>query len=65
MTSRQRRPIRCRLNLRHDWHDESTDDGTRYQRCRRCGKDATGPVITYDDNVEAIANHGFVVGSGG
>ncbi|HEY2299588.1 MAG TPA: hypothetical protein VGH43_17780 [Jatrophihabitans sp.] len=64
MTPRQCRPLRCRLNLHHDWHDESTDNGTRFQRCRRCGKDATGPVTTGDDNVEAIARHGFVVGGG-
>ena len=28
----------CRLNLRHVWHVESTEDGQRYRRCRRCGK---------------------------
>ena len=28
----------CRLNLRHDWHVESTDDGERFKQCRRCGK---------------------------
>ena len=31
----------CRLNLRHHWHWESTDDGTRFRRCTRCGKDDT------------------------
>jgi hypothetical protein len=30
--------LMCRLNLRHDWHVESTEDGQRYRRCRRCGK---------------------------
>ena len=40
------RPLRCRLNIRHDWHGESTEDGERYLRCRRCGKDDTGPVLT-------------------
>lgn len=33
------RPLRCRLNLDHDWHVETTEDGARYRRCRRCGKD--------------------------
>lgn len=28
----------CKLNLRHDWHIETTDDGGRYRRCERCGK---------------------------
>lgn len=28
----------CKLNLSHDWHIESTEDGERYRRCRRCGK---------------------------
>jgi hypothetical protein len=32
-------PLLCRLNLRHHWHWESTDDGRRYRRCRTCGKD--------------------------
>lgn len=33
------RPLACRLNLRHHWHMESTEDGSRYRRCTRCGKD--------------------------
>ena len=65
MTSRQRRPLRCRLNLHHDWHDESTEDGSRYQRCRRCGKDAIGPATLRDDDMTAKARHMFVVGGGG
>lgn len=28
----------CKLNLRHDWHIQSTEDGGRYRRCTRCGK---------------------------
>lgn len=28
-----------KLNIRHDWHLESTEDGGVYKRCRRCGKD--------------------------
>jgi hypothetical protein len=30
--------LMCKLNLRHDWHIETTDDGGRYRRCTRCGK---------------------------
>lgn len=33
------RPLACRLNLHHHWHVESTEDGSRYLRCTRCGKD--------------------------
>lgn len=33
------RPLVCRLNLRHHWHVEATEDGSRYRRCTRCGKD--------------------------
>ena len=44
MIIRSRRPLLCRLNVRHKWHTESTDDGGRYLRCQRCGKDETGPV---------------------
>ena len=29
----------CRLNIRHEWHIEHTDDGGVYKRCLRCGKD--------------------------
>jgi hypothetical protein len=31
-------PIRCRLHL-HKFRVASTEDGTRFLRCRRCGKD--------------------------
>lgn len=33
------RPLACRLHLHHHWHVESTEDGSRYLRCTRCGKD--------------------------
>ena len=46
MIIRAHRPLRCRLNIRHEWHTEATEDGARYLRCRRCGKDDTGPVLT-------------------
>jgi hypothetical protein len=29
---------RLRCMLGHDWHTESTEDGSRYLLCRRCGK---------------------------
>ena len=29
----------CKLNIRHEWHIEHTDDGGVYKRCMRCGKD--------------------------
>ena len=29
----------CKLNVGHDWHVEHNDDGGRYRRCRRCGKE--------------------------
>jgi hypothetical protein len=36
------RPLACRLNLHHAWHTEVTEDGVRFRRCRRCGKDDDG-----------------------
>lgn len=39
---RPARPLGCRTNLHHQWHRESTDDGGRYRRCRRCGRDDPG-----------------------
>jgi hypothetical protein len=31
--------LMCKLNLHHDWHVESSEDGSgRYRRCTRCGK---------------------------
>jgi len=32
-------PLLCRLNVRHHWHTETTEDGRRYRCCARCGKD--------------------------
>lgn len=66
MTTRRHRPLRCLLNVRHEWHTESTEDGSRYARCRRCGKDATGPVVTSDDvNIAAHSANLFGLGGGG
>lgn len=65
MVTRRRRPLRCRLNLHHDWHGESADDGTRYLRCRRCGKDGTGPVvISNEGSIAAQAANLFGMGGG-
>ncbi|HEY2299615.1 MAG TPA: hypothetical protein VGH43_17915 [Jatrophihabitans sp.] len=64
MTSRQHRPLRCRLNIRHDWHNESTEDGGRYQQCRRCGKDETGSVQTSSD-AQVAAHAANMLNSGG
>jgi hypothetical protein len=33
------RALVCKLNLRHEWHGEHTDDGSLYRGCLRCGKD--------------------------
>ncbi|GAA1477143.1 hypothetical protein GCM10009623_15890 [Nocardioides aestuarii] len=33
-----RRPLGCRLNLRHSWHVVSTEDGHPYWECRDCHK---------------------------
>jgi hypothetical protein len=38
---RRRRPLFCRLNLRHRWATTRTEDGKPYLRCQRCGKDET------------------------
>jgi hypothetical protein len=46
-----RRPITCRMNLRHRWRTYSTGDGSRYQRCARCGKD--------DDSIPSRPNAWF------
>lgn len=32
----------CALNLHHIWHGEHAEDGSRYMRCVRCGKDRSG-----------------------
>jgi hypothetical protein len=33
-----RRPLLCRLNLRHHWQTGHTEDGGRYTYCSRCDK---------------------------
>ena len=34
-----RRSLMCRLNVHHVWRWDSAEDGSRYQRCAKCGKD--------------------------
>jgi hypothetical protein len=40
----------CKLNLGHDWHIETTEDGGRYRRCTRCGKYQAGGSGGRDGN---------------
>ena len=32
-------PLTCRLNLWHSWRSFSTEDGARYSKCAKCGKE--------------------------
>jgi len=41
-TTAPHKPVLCLLNVHHDWRLEHTDDGGRYRRCRKCGKDDDG-----------------------
>lgn len=51
VTMPRRRPLACRTNLHHVWRTYSTEDGSRYRRCVRCGKDhsdvGNGPADAY------------------
>lgn len=38
------RPLTCRLNVHHRWRWLSTEDGDRFERCEKCGKDRTEVV---------------------
>lgn len=42
------KPPMCLLNLRHHWAMQSTSDGSRYERCTRCGKDRRDDSIGID-----------------
>jgi hypothetical protein len=33
------KPLLCLLNVHHHWAPQSTEDGNRYERCAKCGKD--------------------------
>lgn len=37
-TATSRRPLMCRLNLRHRWRVVSTEDGNPHWECTRCRK---------------------------
>ena len=39
ITARRTFNWRCRILHRHHWVTRSTDDGSRYEQCTRCGKD--------------------------
>jgi hypothetical protein len=39
MTTPSSTPLLCRLNVKHHWVMQSTEDGARFKRCTRCGKD--------------------------
>ena len=34
-----KKPLLCRINLRHKWEWAHTPDGQRYVRCARCDKE--------------------------
>jgi hypothetical protein len=38
------KPLTCRLNLHHRWRWCSTEDGDRFERCQKCGKDRSEKV---------------------
>jgi hypothetical protein len=42
-----RRPVRCMLR-RHSWRINTTADGSRYRRCRLCGRDDTSDALGPD-----------------
>jgi hypothetical protein len=37
-----RKPLLCRLNIRHAWRVERAPEGGTYRRCSKCGKDDPG-----------------------
>lgn len=39
MTIVRSKPLLCLLNVKHHWVEVSTEDGQRYERCSKCGKD--------------------------
>jgi hypothetical protein len=40
--TRPAKPMLCRLNLHHRWHEEHNVMGEPFRRCLRCGKDDPG-----------------------
>jgi hypothetical protein len=67
MTEAPHRPLTCRLNVHHRWVTKSTEDGGRYEQCRRCGKDRTDVDRRNHDTSAGGAAIGAVgfTGSGG
>jgi hypothetical protein len=47
VTTTIHKPMTCRLNLHHRWRWLSTEDGDRFERCQKCGKDRldSGPGV--------------------
>ena len=46
--TKPRKPLLCRLNLRHKWIPERSPGGEWYRRCRKCGKDDPGSFNVRD-----------------
>ena len=44
VTTKTDKPLTCRLNLHHRWRWLSTEDGDRFERCEKCGKDRSEKV---------------------
>jgi hypothetical protein len=44
MIVKMAKPLTCRLNLHHRWRWLSTEDGDRFERCEKCGKDRSEQV---------------------
>jgi len=52
---KMRRPLRCLLG-RHAYRSVSTEDGSRYRRCSRCGHDHPGATSS---GAGSMMNPGF------
>ena len=64
MTETTHKPLTCRLHVHHRWETKTTDDGARYQQCRRCGTDRTEVDGNGGDKSAAAGAIG-VLGGGG
>ena len=56
------KPVTCRLNLHHRWRWCSTEDGDRFERCVKCGKDRSEKVGgggDYPGSTAAVGGPGF------
>lgn len=45
--------LTCRLNIHHRWRTCTTEDGSKYRRCSRCGKDDPGTLSGSLDGLAA------------